>query len=290
MISDWFGTHSAAAVARGRPRPRDARSAARARGRAARRRPGAARSSEARVDESVLRLLELFAWAGVGDDDGQETTDDSPETRAVIRRAAIAATVLLKNDGDCSRSRPRRRVALIGPNSERGHIQGGGSARVRASQPVADPRRRCASAASTSCTSRVCSIDKRLPPLRGRFDGRLHRSPTAPRRSRQIERLHFMWMDDPAPGIDVAIFGATHRRHVRARRDGRLAVRPHGRRPGRAAGERRDRCRPLGRADRRRVLRHGQPRAARQRGARGGRAGARSRSKSACSTGRCCAG
>ena len=35
---------------------------------------------EARVDESVRRLLELFVWSEVGERDTTERTDDSPET------------------------------------------------------------------------------------------------------------------------------------------------------------------------------------------------------------------
>jgi beta-glucosidase len=210
VVSDWFGTHSAAQSLEAgldleMPGP------ARERGPKLLAAVQAGEVSEARVDESVLRLLRLFEWCGFeADHDGKatpEVTDDSPTTREVIRRTAAAATVLLTNQRGVLPLADTARVALIGPNAERGHIQGGGSARVRASHPVGllgALRDR----GLDVTFEKGCSIDKRLPVLRGDFtityegaDGRTAEQP--------IDRLQLLWMDDPVPGISRSHFGAT---------------------------------------------------------------------------------
>jgi beta-glucosidase len=210
VVSDWFGTHSAARSLEAgldleMPGP------ARERGPKLLAAVQAGEVSEARVDESVLRLLRLFEWCGLeADHDGKatpEVTDDSPTTREVIRRAAAAATVLLTNQRGVLPLADTARVALIGPNAERGHIQGGGSARVRAHQPVGllgALRDR----GLDVTFEKGCSIDKRLPALRGDFtityegaDGVTAQQP--------IDRLQLLWMDDPVPGISRGHFGAS---------------------------------------------------------------------------------
>lgn len=206
VFSDWFGTHGGAASLEAgldleMPGP------TRYRGDALLAEVLAGAVSETRVDESVLRLLQLFSWSGVGEVSDEEITDDSSETRAVIRRAAIAATVLLKNDGHVLPLARTAAVALVGPNSERGQIQGGGSARVRANRPV--PILGALRERGVSVTHAAgCSIAKRLPPVRGEFeihyldgDGEVVASATA-------ARLDFLWMDGPVPGVPRSAFGA----------------------------------------------------------------------------------
>lgn len=208
VFSDWYGTHSAAQSLEASldlemPGP------ARLRGD---RLLAAVRDgdvSETRVDESALRLLELFAWCGIGDDDAgwssDERTDDSPETRDVIRRAAIAGTVLLKNDRATLPLSPSASVALIGPNAERGHIQGGGSARVRANRPVALLTTLRGRGLEVEF-ERGCSIAKRFPALRGQFEA-TYTSGDGTRAVVPTDRLQFLWMEAPAPGIDKNAFG-----------------------------------------------------------------------------------
>ncbi|HAP77635.1 MAG TPA: glycosyl hydrolase, partial [Acidimicrobiaceae bacterium] len=89
VYSDWFGTHTAAESLEASldlemPGP------TRYRGDALLEAVRDGRTSEARVDESVRRLLQLMDWTHAGQHDGTETTDDSPATREVIRRAAIS--------------------------------------------------------------------------------------------------------------------------------------------------------------------------------------------------------
>lgn len=210
VFSDWYGTHSAAQSLEASldlemPGP------ARLRGQQLVDAVRAGEVAETRVDESVLRMLHLFQWCGIGDDQAgwrdDETTDDSPQTREIIRRAAVAGTVLLKNDHSLLPVAAGGRVALIGPNAERGHIQGGGSARVRANRPVALLAALKARGVDVTF-EKGCSIGKRLPALRGAFEVTYLGRDDA-RASAATERLQFIWMDQPAPGIDKAAFGAT---------------------------------------------------------------------------------
>jgi beta-glucosidase len=169
-----------------------------------------------RVDESVRRLLQLFTWCGLDDPaegwSTDEGTDDAPETRALVRRAAAAATVLLQNrpsaDGTPTLPlAPGRTVALIGPNAERGQIQGGGSAQVRANRPVgllATLRDRGVDVTFAA----GCSIAKRLPALRGTFDA-TYVGEDGPIVTVPTDRLQFLWMEAPAPGVDRHAFGVS---------------------------------------------------------------------------------
>ena len=56
---------------------------------------------------------------------------DRPEDRALLRRAAAAGTVLLRNDGVLPLELSGvRSLAVIGPNADRACVMGGGSAQV----------------------------------------------------------------------------------------------------------------------------------------------------------------
>jgi beta-glucosidase len=210
VFSDWYGTHSAAESLEASldlemPGP------ARLRGQHLLDAVNDGRVSETRVDESVLRMLQLFVWCGIGDDQAgwssTETTDDSAQTRDVIRRAAIASTVLLKNDGALLPLAPGSTVALIGPYADRGKIQGGGSARVRANRPVALLSALRARGLVVTF-EQGCSIDKRFPPLRGAFQA-TYTDRDGTTASVGTDRLQFLWMEAPAPGIAATAFGLT---------------------------------------------------------------------------------
>jgi beta-glucosidase len=172
VVSDWFGTHSAAASLRagldiempGPPRHR---------GEALQRAYAAGEVADAHLDHAVERIRALAEWAGAADTGTGESTDDDPSTYAVIRRAAAAGTVLLKNDpvGDTPLLPLLRnsRIALIGPYAATGRVQGGGSAKVRPHRP---------SALLPALRERGfpvehhvgCHIDRFLPAMRGTFE------------------------------------------------------------------------------------------------------------------------
>ncbi len=90
--------------------------------------------AESVIDEKVRRLLRLAIRTRAFDEPSgmDEMEDDRPEHRALIRRAATEAMVLLKNDGDLLPLHPERGrlIAVIGPNGDELCGQGGGSSRV----------------------------------------------------------------------------------------------------------------------------------------------------------------
>lgn len=86
------------------------------------------------VDDKVLRLLRLAARVGaLGPDAPTAPTGASAaDGAALAREAAVAGTVLLRNEDDLLplRAQGLRRVALIGPSALEPRPQGGGSAMV----------------------------------------------------------------------------------------------------------------------------------------------------------------
>ena len=161
---------------------------------------------ESLIDESVARLLALASWTGAGEDDGDERTAEDGETDAVLRDAAIAGMVLLKNDGGLLPLAGTASIALVGPNAHPGQVQGGGSARVR---PVEAPSPLQALRAKGIEVSheRGCTIDKRVPAMRGTFDVTYSDASGASATTRD-ERLNLVWMSPPAEGVDEREFDA----------------------------------------------------------------------------------
>lgn len=216
VVSDWFAHHDSVASALAgldleMPGPTRQRGAALVR---------AVLDGEvdvAHIDECVRHLLRLFDWCGLTDPSsgvvaGAETTDDSDETREIIRRAAIAGSVLLVNRERTDGSRalplaPGATVALLGPNAARGQIQGGGSARVRANRPV-PVLGALQSRGVVVRHEEGCSIDKMLPSLRGRFEV-VYRGVGGATAATTADRLSFLWADVPADGIARDSFGVS---------------------------------------------------------------------------------
>lgn len=89
---------------------------------------------EALIDDMVRRILRVTFWSGRFDAAGEaeERSEDRPEHRQLARRAAAESMVLVKNDGVLPLGGAGlKRLAVIGPNAEKGVIQGGGSAGVK---------------------------------------------------------------------------------------------------------------------------------------------------------------
>ena len=205
VISDWYGTHSAANSLEagldlempGPPRER---------GEALRRELAEGRTTEARVDEAVRRLLSLFEWTGVFDGSTDEVVLDDDVTRDVIRRAAIAGSVLLKNDGGLLPLDPSTAIAFLGPNAERGQVQGGGSARVRVNRPSL-PIPAMSGRGVQFVHEPGCRIEKRLAPMRGSFEVR-YTDDVGGSATAVADRLTFLWNNTPDPTIDRGTFHA----------------------------------------------------------------------------------
>ena len=208
VVSDWLGTHATEATANagldlempGPARHLGAKLAAAVR---------AGRVAESVLDESVRRLLRLAerTRAFEGAPPEQERAVDRPEHRALARRAAGEAIVLLRNEVvepaaargiDPQAAQPReatrsgakstgveslplaadrlRSLAVIGPNAGVAVIQGGGSARVRphyAVSPLEAIRKRVGDGVEVHFEP-GCTNHKTLPALGpGLLEGKL---------------------------------------------------------------------------------------------------------------------
>jgi len=146
VVSDWYGTHSTAEALvagldiemPGPPAHRGPRLVRAAEDKAVD--PGA-------VEEAVRRVLLLAARTGARSRLGQpaptlapERFEDSAERSAVAREAAAAGIVLLRNEPvEGSPVLPLSgpgTIAVLGPNADNLHVQGGGSAAVRPARVV----------------------------------------------------------------------------------------------------------------------------------------------------------
>ncbi len=92
---------------------------------------------ETELEDKARRILRLYARTGKIDEPEErpETSIDTPERRALARRAAAASAVLLANDGVLPLAGTGS-MAVIGPNATPGRIQGGGSSEVTAHYQV----------------------------------------------------------------------------------------------------------------------------------------------------------
>lgn len=119
-----------------------------------------------RIAEDVMRLMER---TGALDhtNDFTETELDRPQDRALIRSAAAAGSVLLRNDGVLPLDPAGiAKVAVIGPNGYNAKVMGGGSAKVnayRATSPLDALAARLPNAKVVS--EKGCHIDRTTPAL-----------------------------------------------------------------------------------------------------------------------------
>ena len=206
VVSDWYGTHSAGTSLRAgldveMPGPPNHR------GDKLLTAIEAGEADEADVDRAAARVLSLADWTGAASAAGGEVTDVDDSTRDVIRRAAIAGTVLLRNEGAALPLAAPAKVALIGPYATTGRPQGGGSAGVTPESrpgPLAALRARGFEVAHAPGPS----IGKYPPTLVAAAGVALHARLTD-RAGHAVElpvdRLAYFW-DQPPAGLDDVCF------------------------------------------------------------------------------------
>lgn len=121
---------------------------------------------EALVDDAVRRILRITERTGrfADPEPRPERAEDRPQHRALARRAAAEAMVLVKNDGVLPLAPDRvLKLAVIGPNAAVGQLQGGGSSAVvphYQSHPLAALAERF----ELVSHAQGCTIHKYLPP------------------------------------------------------------------------------------------------------------------------------
>jgi beta-glucosidase len=132
------------------------------------------RVSESTLDLLAGQMLSTFEAIGAWDDEpGTEQSIDRPEHRALARRAAADAMVLLRNEPvDGAPLLPLAGVtsmAVIGPNASRAQIMGGGSANLRPfhrTSPLDALRARLGDSIEITYAE-GCNIDQQPPLLSG---------------------------------------------------------------------------------------------------------------------------
>lgn len=169
--------------------------------------------AEAQLDSLVLDILRVMARTGSLDGDGDftEGTLDRPEDRAVIRAAAAAGSVLLRNDGILPLDAGAlSSIAVIGPNAFNAKVMGGGSAQVaayRTTSPLDALTERLPGV--DVAWEKGSDIDRTTPPLTrplvqgtvaiDYFDGQDHTG--APVYSGERSEMAVLAFGPPAPGV-----------------------------------------------------------------------------------------
>lgn len=82
------------------------------------------------IDDKVRRILSFLDWSGLlgKPTDREERGAETPQARAMARRAATSSMVLAKNERDLLPLDPQSTIALIGPGVAETALAGGGSA------------------------------------------------------------------------------------------------------------------------------------------------------------------
>ncbi|KAI0057569.1 glycoside hydrolase family 3 protein [Artomyces pyxidatus] len=156
------------------------------------------------IDERVSKILQLVERAKASgiSFDGPEEGVDTPELRALLRRAASDAIVLLKNDKALlPLSGPLTKIAVIGPNAKQSFTSGGGSARLLETYTVSPYEGIAAAArsAGTEITYTVGATSHKFLPL---LNGFMHYEGG---RGALVE----FWNTEPAEGWTTSLKGGT---------------------------------------------------------------------------------
>ena len=188
------------------------------------------------VTAKVRRLLHSYDRLRVDerDVDGEEGSQDRPEHRDVLRRAAREAIVVLRNESATLPIVPAdiRRLVVIGPNADAPIVQGGGSAGVTPHHVVTvldGLRARYERDGVEVSFVQGCDASRTAPPLEARLCGSDGISvdyfaglePEGDPVARQhVGSGRMVWLGDPTPAVRAGDFSLRLRAAVTARRSG----------------------------------------------------------------------
>ncbi|WP_458106603.1 glycoside hydrolase family 3 C-terminal domain-containing protein [Arthrobacter sp. R3-55] len=216
VMSDWFATRSTVAAATGgldlaMPGPHSPW------GQALVDAVLAGDVDEAKIDDKVLRLLRLAARTGAleGYKNSAAATVSDQQMDALMREAAAAGFVLVKNEKVLPLPAELASLAVVGPNAVRGRIAGGGSAQVLPRHVVhpaeglsaALPNVRVLTALGVRSSERAGVLEgdaAQLPDRAGQGMRLDFLAADAEVLFTEVRRVgHFVWMDDFAPGVSA---------------------------------------------------------------------------------------
>lgn len=173
------------------------------------------RVPEQALTDSARRWLALVEALGAWDDaDTPERAEDDPARRAVARRAASDATVLLRNDSLLPLS-GKGSVALVGPHALTAHVMGGGSAQLRPHRvrTLADE---LADRGLDLAIEQGCLLDGGARPLAVPF-ATTFRNADGETVGETVERDgRLLWFTEPLEGLDPDRFSFTATGTLRA--------------------------------------------------------------------------
>jgi beta-glucosidase len=159
------------------------------------------------LEQMTRRWLQLVDRLGAWDDEPvDEASVERADHRALARRTATEATVLLRNDGLLPLVAPGR-VALVGSGAARPHVMGGGSAQLRPHRvtPLLDVLRdRLGDDAVVF--ARGPDTDKTVRPLVARTEVEVRDAEGAVRSTTVQDDLRCLWFGAPVPGVDESAF------------------------------------------------------------------------------------
>lgn len=173
--------------------------------------------SPAALDRIAADILKLMERTGALDHDNDftEAELDRPADRALVRRAAAAGSVLLRNDGVLPLDPTGiGKLAVIGPNAFNAKVMGGGSAKVRAYRTTSPLDALSARLPDTEVVwEKGCDIDRTCPALTkplvqgsvtvDYFDGFDLGGPGDAKATLQTGGFDFLAFGPPAPGVSA---------------------------------------------------------------------------------------
>ncbi len=170
-----------------------------------------------RIAADILRLMERTG-ALDHDNDFAESELDRPADRALIRRAAAAGSVLLRNDGILPLDPSGiTKLAVIGPNAYNAKVMGGGSAKVKAYRTTSPLDALSARLPDAEVVwERGCDIDRTCPALTrplvqgpvtvDYFDGYDLGRPGEAKATIEAGSFDFLAFGPPVPGVSAETY------------------------------------------------------------------------------------